>query len=233
MTMSMLEATASPGSCLERWPGRRLPWPPLAAATLAALLFAALAVPRIDYETAAADALDRQESSSQASPHEREAALDTARRVGALGAYLGAGLGTGLLALGAALGLWLGFKVVGGRPDFLRTFAVACYGLVPGAVETLLTIPALLSRSRVAPADVDRLLPASLGAFLPPGTKGPVASLLWSVDLFSLAAVALVAAGMAAVARVSPRRSLLTTLALWLGYVAVFKVALPTFGAPH
>jgi len=47
------------------------------------------------------------------------------------------------------------------------------------------------------------------------------------VDLFSLWAVWLVAAGMAGVAKVSRRRALLTVTVLWLAYVAVFRVALP------
>jgi len=230
-TLSMPEATTVPG-LVGRLALRRRPFLPLGLATLVALLLAALASPRVDYERAAEEAIDREESSSQLSPHERETALATARRVGSLGAYLGAAAGTGLWAFGAALCLWIGFKVVGGRPDLRGAFAAACLGLVPGAMERLLALPALLSRSRIAPVEVDRLLPASLGALLPAGTRSPLASLLWSLDLFSLLSVAVVSCAMAAVAGVSMRRSLLTTAALWLGYVAVFRVALPTFGGP-
>jgi hypothetical protein len=222
----------SPATFLARAATRRLVWPPLIGATLAALLFAALAVPRIDFEGAAADAIDESGTSGQLSPHERETTLATARRVGELGAYLEAGLGTGLKAMGAALALWLAFQVVGGRPDLRGSLSVACFGLVPGALERLLSIPALFSRQRVAPWDLDRLLPSSLGALFEQGGRSPFASLLWSFDLFALLAVVLVAAGMVAVAGVSLRRSLATTAVLWLGEVAVFHVALPAFGGP-
>jgi hypothetical protein len=101
---------------------------------------------------------------------------------------------------------------------------------VPGAIAALLAMPAVLSRRRIAPAELDRLLPASLGALLPAGATGPLASLLWSIDLFSLWAVALVAAGMASVAGVSVRRAAVTVAVLWASHVAVLKVALPALG---
>jgi len=232
-SLSVPDTLSSPGTFLPWAAERRLFWPPLVAATLVALLFAALAVPRADFEGAAQDAIERQADSAQMSPHEMETTLATARRVGALGAYLGAALGTGLKAAAAALALWLGFKVVGGRPGLAGTFTVACWGLVPGAVELLLSIPALLARPQLPPDEIGRLLPATLGVLLPQGAKSPLASLLWSVDLFSIWAVVLVAIGMAAVAGVSRRRSLLTVAVLWMGYVSVFQVALPTFGGQH
>jgi len=209
---------------------RRIRWPALCGATLAALLFTAIAVPRVDYEQAAADALERSGAAAELTPHEREAALAAARRLGGLGAYLDALAGTALRAAGAALALWLAFQVVGGRPDLASSHAVACLGLLPFALRHLLSIPALLSRPRLAPGELDRLLPSSLGALLEPGAQGPVPSLLWSADLFAFLAVALVAAAMADVAGVSLRRSLATTAALWLGQVAVFQVALPALG---
>ncbi len=230
---SLPDSLSSPSTFLPWAAERRLFWPPLVGATLVALLFAALAVPRTDFEGAAQDAIERQADSAQMSPHEMETNLATARRVGTLGAYLGAALGTGLRVMGAALALWLGFKVAGGTPGLAGTFTVACWGLVPGAIELLLAIPALLARSRVAPDELGRLLPAGLGAFLPTGSKGPLASLLWSLDLFSVWAVVLVAIGMASVAGVSRRRSLVTVAVLWIGYVSAFQVALPTFGGQH
>ena len=80
------------------------------------------------------------------------------------------------------------------------------------------------------PEQLGTLLPSSLGLLLPADTTGPLASFLGAVDLFSLWAVWLVAAGMAGVAKVSRRRALITTTVLWLAYVAVFRVALPALG---
>lgn len=233
MPVSTPRRASSPALLLEEALAHRTLWPPLVAATLAALLFAAVAVPRTDFEGAAAAALEKGGAAAQQSPHDREVALDTARRVGALGAFAGAGLGTPLAALSMAVALWLGFRVVGGRADFRGSLTVAALGLLPGAAERLLSLPALFARGLVPPWALDRLLPAGPGVLLPPGDRSPLAALLWSADLFSLSAVALVAWGMARVASVSPRRALLTTAVLWLGYVAVFRVAPAAFGGTH
>lgn len=204
---------------------------PLLLATAAALLFAIVAVPRIDFEKAAADALDRGEGAAQMTPHDREVKLDQARKVAALATYSGAAFGTAVSALLAAFGIWLGFKVAGGTPGFVQTFTVACWALLPGAIEAVLTVPALLIRGRILPEQLAGLLPSNLGALLPAGMQGPLPSFLGAVDLFSLWAVWIVAAGMAGVAKVSRRRALVATGLLWLSYVAVFRVALPVLAA--
>ncbi len=203
---------------------------PLLLATAAALLFAIVAVPRIDFEKAAADALDRAEGAAQMTPHERETKIEQARKVAALAAYSGAAFGTALSALVAAFGLWLAFRVVATRPGFAPTFTVMCWALLPGAIEAVLGVPALLVRRVVPPEQLATLLPANLGILLPAGAAGPLASFLGAMDLFSVWAVWIVAAGMAGVARVSRNRSLVTVTVLWLSYVAVFRVALPALG---
>jgi len=229
------ETFVSPFRGLPALAERRSFLPALAASTLAALLLAAAAVPRLDFERAAADAFDRAPDAAQATPHQREQALLSARKAGAVREYGAALLGPALAALGAAAFLWLGLRVAGGRPDFPGTFSVASYALLPIGLRALLSIPAALHRERIPVADAGRLLPSSLGAFLPVDARGPLADLLHSVDLFSLWSVALCAVGMAAVARVSHRRAAVAAALLWLGWVGVVKVALPSLaggGAP-
>ena len=159
-----------------------------------------------------------------------ETKIEQARKVAALAAYSGAAFGTALSALLAAFGLWLAFRVVASRPGFAPTFTVMCWALLPGAIEAVLGVPALLVRRSVPPEQLATLLPANLGILLPAGTTGPLASFLGAMDLFSLWAVWVVAAGMAGVARVSRTRALVTVTVLWLSYVAVFRVALPALG---
>jgi hypothetical protein len=217
-----------PTTQLPRAAEQRQYWVPLLLATAAALLFSIVAVPRIDFEQAAADALDRTEGAAQMTPHDREVKLEQGRKVGALAAYTGAAFGTGLSAVVAALGLWLAFRVVGNKPGYPQTFTVTCWALLPGAIEAVLTIPALLMRGTVRVEQLASLLPGSLGAILPAGMTGPLASFLGALDLFSIWSVWIVAAGMAGVAQVSFRRALVTATVLWLSYVGVFQVALPT-----
>jgi hypothetical protein len=219
-----------PTTQLPRAAEQRLYWVPLLLATAAALLFSIVAVPRIDFEKAAADALDRSEGAAQMTPHDREVKLEQGRKVGALAAYTGAAFGTGLSAVVAALGLWLAFRVVGNKPGFAQTFTVACWALVPGAIEAVLSVPALLVRGTIPVEQLASILPGNLGVLLPAGLTGPLASFLGAMDLFSIWSVWIVAAGMAGVAHVSIRRALVTMVVLWLSYVAVFQVALPTLG---
>ncbi|HET6921664.1 MAG TPA: YIP1 family protein [Anaeromyxobacteraceae bacterium] len=207
--------------------------PALAAATAAALLLAAAAVPRLDFARAAADAFDRSPEAAQKTPHQREEAIATARKFGAVAGYASALLGPSLMALGAAVALWLGFKIAGGQPAFRATFAVASFAQLPGALQQLLALPAVLRAHALDPALLPRILPSSAGALLPAGATGPGASFLFALDLFGLWAVALVALGMARAAQVSPRRAVATAALLWLAWVALFKVALPGLGGPR
>lgn len=219
-----------PTTQLPRAAEQRQYWVPLLLATAAALLFSIVAVPRIDFERAASDALDRSEGAAQMTPHDREVKLEQARKVAALAAYTGAAFGTAISALVAALGVWLAFAVVGTKPVFAQTFTVMCWALLPGAIESVLSVPALLARGTIQAEQLASILPANLGAILPASVQGPPALFLGAVDLFSLWSVWIVAAGMAGVARVSTRRSLITVTVLWIAYVAVFRVALPTLG---
>ena len=222
-----------PTTQLPRAAEQRQYWVPLLLATAAALIFSIVAVPRIDFERAVADALDRTEGAAQMTPHDRELKLEQGRKVGALAAYTGAAFGTGLSALLAAFGLWLAFRVVGDKPGFPQTFTVACWALLPGAIEAILSVPALLMRKTIPVEQLASVLPGNLGVLLPAGMTGPLASFLGAMDLFAIWSVWILAAGMAGVAHVPIRRALVTVVVLWLSYVAVFQVALPTLGGPR
>ena len=201
---------------------------PLLLATAAALLFSIVAVPRLDVTQAVSDALDRDPGAAQMTPHEREQKIDQGRKVAALAAYSGAAFGTAFTAFAAAIALWLAFRVVGSGPGFVPTFTVICWSLLPGALAALLAIPAALLRSNIPVEQLPSLLPSNLAAFLPIGTSGPLAALLGALDLFSIWSAWIIAAGMAGVARITLNRSLVTVLVLWISYVGVFRVALPT-----
>ena len=203
----------------------------LALSTLAALAFAAVAVPRLDHDRAAAAKIDRGPRAAELTPHAREEALATARKVGALAAWGGAAAGPTLAALGAAVALFLAFRVAGTRPPFRETFAASAHGLLPIWLASLLAIPAVLSRAPVPAEDVGTLLPSSAAALLPRGAPAPIAGALGGLDLFALWAVALVAIGMARASGASPRRAAVVTLVLYAAWIAVARVALPALVA--
>lgn len=217
----------SPGAGLAAAVERRRSLTALVLSTLAALAFAAVAAPRVDWERAAAARLDRTPKGAELSPHDREQALATARKVGELGVWAGAAAGPAAAALGAAALLFLGFRVAGASPSFRDTFAVAAHGLVPIWLGRVLAIPAAVARAPLRPEELDSLLPSSAAALLPAGAPPPLAAALGALDLFALWAVALVAAGMARASGASARRAAAVAIALWIAFVAVARVALP------
>lgn len=227
---SILLATfTSPTRALGEVATRRRSLVALAVATAAALVFAAVVVPRIDYQRAA----ERQMGpmAGELTDFQRAEKVAQVQKLGAIAAWAGALAYPTLLALGAACALFAGFRVAGGQPSFKGTFAVTAHGMLPIWIGQLLAIPALVARAPVDAAELPKLLPSSLATFAPERVPPPLLGLLSALDLFALWAVALVVAGMAKTAGVSRRRAAAVTIVLWLSYVAVFKVALPAMMA--
>jgi hypothetical protein len=194
----------------------------LGIASAASLVLAAVALPRLDYETAAR-ALPRGPDAQEQTQFQREEAVATARKLGLISGWAGAALAPTLLAAGAAAFLFAGFRVAGARADFKETFAIAAHGMLPVWLAGVLAIPAVLSRAPILPDELPRLLPSSLAAFLPRAAP-PLAAALSGVDLFALWAVALVATGMARASGASRARAFTVTLVLYAAYVALLKV---------
>ncbi len=207
---------------------------PLLFATLAAIAFLIAAAPRIDIDRTAAEQIDRRAAAAGDSmtPHEREEAIARTHKLGLVAMSANAAIGPSLAALCVAFAAWLGCKVAGGRPLFVPAFAVAAHAQLPHALRQLLSIPAILRRDRVLPAELDRLLPSNLGALLPDGATGPTMALLSAIDLFAFASLAMLVLGMGHVAGVSRPRAIVVLATLWISYVAVFKVALPQLASP-
>ena len=218
--------------------GRGRPLTALGLAVVAAVAFAAVAAPRTDFAAAAALALDRSPKAAEMTPHDREEALALAAKLGRMRLWTDASLGTALAAAAVAGALWAAFRLAGARPAFRATFAVAAHGMLPGAVERLLAIPAALAHAPLRPSDLSGrlpfspalLLPSSAASLLPPGAPAPLVAALGGLDLFALWAVVLVAGGMASASGASRARALAATSLLWVGYVGTLGVALAPGG---
>jgi hypothetical protein len=193
-------------------------------ATAAALLFAAVAAPRVDFAGAAARRLDAGPEASDLTPHQREEALAQAGKVGAVAVVAGAAVSPALSAVALAAVLFLAFRVAGTRPGFRDSLAVAAHGLLPLALKKLLTIPALLVASPVGVERLPGLLPSSLAALLPPSAPPALSAGLSGLDLFGLLAAVLVAAGMARVAGATRLRAGLVVAVLWVAQLALFTI---------
>lgn len=222
---------ASPSLGLASAVERRRSLTALALGTLAVLAFTAVAVPRLDFERAKARELDRSPKAAEMTPHDREDALATARKVGQVAAWAAAAAQPALWALGAAAFLFAAFRVAGTRPGFRDTFAVAAHGLLPIWLAKLLAIPAVLARAPIPAEEAERLLPSSAAALLAPGAHPALLGALGAADLFALWAAALVAAGMARASGATRRRSAAVVAVLYLSWIAVARVALPALAA--
>ncbi len=225
-------ALTSPAAGIAEAAERRRSLTALGIATLASLVLAAVLLPRLDY-AAAAERGARGPEAQEMTQFQREEAVATARKLGHIAGWAGAALSPALLALGAAAGLFAGFRVAGTRPGFKETFAVASHGMLPVWLGGLFAIPAAVARAPLAPEEVPRLLPSSLSA-LASGAAPPLAAALSAVDLFALWAVVLVATGMARAAGASRARAFTVTIVLYAAYVALLKVVpAAAFGGPR
>jgi Yip1 domain len=221
------EALVAPARGLAAAAERRAILAPLLAATLASLAAAAVVTPRLDFDRAVYDAIDKDPQAQQLSPHELEERLAQARKVGSIASYAGAAFGPTLAALGAAVALSLAFRVAGARPAFAPTLAASSFAMVPLALRSLLLVPAATRMQGVSAEQVSRALPSSLGALLPATAPPRLLALAHAVDLFSLWGVALAALGMAHAAGVARGRALAVVALLWASWILVVHVALP------
>ncbi len=204
----------------------------LALATAAALLSAAVVIPRTDYGRGESPPAETDgQPAPEPTQYERELSATTARKLGELGDWAGAALLPTLLAVGAAGALSLGFRVAGAGASFRPALAVTAHGMLPIWISRLLAVPAALAHAPVPRGDVASLLPSSPAALLPAGGPPVLAGALGGLDLFALWAVWLVALGMARITGASRARAVATTAVLYVAYVAVFKVALPSLSA--
>jgi hypothetical protein len=133
--------------------------------------------------------------------------------------------------VGAAGALSLGFRLAGARASFRPALAVTAHGMLPIWISRLLAVPAALAHAPVPHADLGALLPSSPAALLPPGAPAALSGALGALDLFALWAAWLVALGMARITGASRARAAATTAVLYLAWVALFKIALPSLSA--
>lgn len=220
-----LDALGSPGRAFAAALERKRFLPPLLAATAASLLLAAALLPQLDFDRAALQVLEQGPNAADVTPFQREEAVASARKLGAVLTVAGAAAGPALGALGLSLLLWLAFRVAGTRPTLRDTLVVASWSLLPRALEALLSIPAALSTGPISPDGISRLGPWSAGWFASPATHPPLLALATSLNLFGLWTAALLVIGMTPAAGASRGRSAAVVAFVCAALVAVGMAA--------
>ena len=113
---------------------------------------------------------------------------------------------------------WVAFKLAGSEMPFKSSFSTYLHASVPLAIAFLLSLPVILSRQSVQPADMltGGLLASSPAFFLPAGTSPTVKAALTTFDVFNLWSLALCILGYRIVARVSTAVAASAAVVLWL-----------------
>jgi hypothetical protein len=131
-------------------------------------------------------------------PDKQQQAFERQAMAAKIGNYVVGVAGTTLLAL-VLSGLYLGlFKVSGSNVNFLTSFSVVSYGLMPMGVKALLGIPVVLMKDPSA-IDPQNFVASNLGALLPSSAPLWQITLGNSVDLFVVWSMIIMAIGFSVV----------------------------------
>ena len=186
---------------------------------VAALVLSLVLTPRLDMRQVIRDAMEKQGQEIPEAQLERQIELaESSKWVGTISQVV---LQPAIYLLMAGVFLVV-FRLTGSEIDFRRSLAVTVHGMMPFLLATLLTIPILLTRPRVAMEDVQdgSFLPSNLGFLASESTGKAMHSLLASCDLFSLWTIALLALGYRIVGKVSAAAAWGVVLTLWAIVVA-------------
>lgn len=147
-----------------------------------------------------------------------------------VGLVFGTLVAGGLYFLLAAL-FMVAFRLSGSEIGFKGSLAATVHALLPHGVAALLNIPLALSRTEISPEEMmsGGVLASSLRPLAP--EDAPIlASVLGSLDFFTVWSVVLLILGYRAVARVSTQTATIVVLVFWAlwvlgkaGFVAVFS----------
>lgn len=195
---------------------RRPSWlPPLLILLLLFVTAQVLATQKIDMEAMIRDQMERQNQPIDDAQVAQYAQMSK----------IGPACNVVVFAIGMAViaaVFWGLANAAGGEIGFKRSLAVSLHGLMPNAVSSLLTIPVILGRREIDPAEAQHgLLASHLGALAPDDAPAWLAALLARVDLFSLWSLALLVLGFVVVARLSKGAAIAIVLLAWLFWIGL------------
>ena len=193
---------------------RRPTWiAPLLLWAAASLAVTAALLPRIDYERAVREQLEK--SSRTMSEGEVESLVEKQKSIGGVIGYILAVVSPALITAVVAGVLFLAFKAFGRDLSFRQGFGITAHAFLPGILAALLLIPVVMGRETVDPSGLGDLLRSNPG-FLVDRKEAPgLHSLLQSFDLFSLWTAALLVIGFAVATRSSRAQTAAIVLSLW------------------
>ena len=174
---------------------------------------------RVDWEGSAEEILaKRAEHTGKAAPAGAAAQMAPMMRAW--------GLGSAPVLIAAqfffvALVLWGAERAFGGEAGYAGVLAVWAHANLANVVGALLVVAVAFTTppSSVSLTGIERLVKSSAGAFLPESAPRPLVTLASSLDVFSLAALALLVVGFRRIKGMPPAAAAAIPIALWLVYV--------------
>lgn len=186
-------------------------------------------VPKVDYEAATRQQLERREG--QISEEQMERAVGIAEKTKWIAPVAGTLIIAPLVMVIMAALVMVTLRLMGSELSFKASLSTCLYGLVPTVVKVLLMFPVVLGAGEIDPqAAQEGTLLASNLAWLAPADASPIlVGALSSVDVFSAWSIFLLVVGLAIVGRVGKGAAATTVALVWglgiaikLGLLALF-----------
>ena len=156
-------------------------------------------------------------------PDQREQMLETQTKYAAIIGYVGVVLGTFVVAIVVSAVLLAAFNLIGGaKISFTTSLAIVAHSWVPSIIGGILGILIIFLKDP-STIDIQHLVAANAGAFLPDDAPKWQETLLSAFDLFTFWTMLLMSFGYSATnpKKISFGKALGTIVVVWLLYVIV------------
>jgi hypothetical protein len=212
-------AILSPGSTFASI-ARRPTWiAPLLLWSIVSVVLTATIIPRIDWERATRQALEKRH---QSLPEDRiPAAVEQSRKVGSVISWVFGFAAPALTSLFIAVVFWGAFKAFGWDMTFPQSFGATTHAFLPNVLGALLLVPILFKRETLDPQGIGDLLRSNLGFLVERDSAKVVHAILQSIDVFSIWSMILLIIGFAAAARISKKAAAGLVVGLWFVWVLI------------
>jgi hypothetical protein len=202
-------------------------WLPFALTILATALSFFVVMPKMDMDRTIRESIEKrmEKSGRTVSPEVIQRQVDASKKMTPV--FLGIAVAAAVVfTFVIALALWGGAKAMGADARYTQLLAIWVHAGLPSLVGVLISIPIFLQLpdASITQEGAQHVLKSNVGAFLDDSTPAALRSLASSVDIFSIAVLALLVLGFRRLPGLSKGAATWTPIVLWILAVAV-KVA--------
>ena len=209
---------SKPSETFSRLLARPTWWLPFAVSLLLTAVLIAISMQKIDLERTVREAIEKRaaRTGQAVSPEIVQRQVEVVRRMQPV--FLGAGVVFVVAAFFVVgLVLWGAARAMGAEARYGQMLAIWAHASLPNVVAALVAIPLFftLADGSISQAAAQGVVASNAGAFLPETAPAALRSLLSSLDLFSLATLALLVLGFRRLPGLSRGAATSTPVVLW------------------